>query len=72
MEKFKQVTKVEFDKYLANYPRQLDPRVIGSITCYCDFTGGNEWPESVVAKIQTDGDEVDEYFVLRLERSEAD
>ena len=64
MEKFKQVTEAEFDDYLANYPRDLETRVVGgTIKCHCDFSGGKELPQGIVAKVLTDGDEVDEYFV---------
>ncbi len=68
MEKFKHVTKEEFDDYLANYPRDLETRILAGsglpIKCHCDFSDDREWPQGVVAKVRTDDDEVDEYFVL--------
>lgn len=52
-DRFREVTEVEFDAFLAAYPRKLERDV--NMTCdppfvtYNDFTMAPAWPESVVA-----------------------
>jgi hypothetical protein len=53
MDKYKPVSKAEFDAFIANYPRKLDRDVFGAfdppLVTYNDFTLG-DWPKSSVAK----------------------
>lgn len=55
MNNFKKVTKEEFDEFIKNYPRQLEKDVSGicepPLLTYNDFSNGQVWPESVVAKV---------------------
>lgn len=51
---FKEVTKPELDAFLASYPRKLvsDVATMGEppIVSFNDFSDGNSWPKSIVAK----------------------
>jgi hypothetical protein len=53
------VTKVEFDAFVAAYPRPLVRDVFGAfeppLVTYNDFNLAPKWPESVVASHDLDG-----------------
>jgi hypothetical protein len=53
--KYRNVTKEEFDKFVAAYPRPLVKDVCGipqpPVLSYNDFSMG-KWPESIVAQVQ--------------------
>lgn len=62
----KQVSKDEFERYLANYPRKLERDVCGigdppSIS-YNDFELANRWPYSVVAYTHVYDDNLGHYY----------
>lgn len=71
---FRQVTKIEFDHFIENYPIKLDYDVTGisepPLGSYNDFSRGKVWPESMVAKVKLyDGSEYHqfkkpEYFIF--------
>ena len=48
------VSKEDFDKFISNYPSQLNVNVCGIseplLVTYNDFSLKKKWPESVVAK----------------------
>lgn len=51
---FKEVTKEEFDEFVANYPRHLEANSFAAYTppllTYNDFYLADRWPYSVVAR----------------------
>lgn len=73
VDKYKQVTKDEFQEFVAGYPVKLEYDVTGisdpPYGTWNDFTGGKVWPESIVAKVALyDGGEYyggkqPEYFI---------
>jgi len=76
MENFIQVPKEDFQKFIKEYPNKLDYDVTGicdpPLGSYNDFTNGEVWPESMVAKIMLyDGSDYydnkqPEYFIKML------
>jgi hypothetical protein len=56
-DEFKQVSKEEFQEFLAKYPRKLEHDCSGipepPVDTYNDFSLG-VWPESIVARISRD------------------
>jgi hypothetical protein len=64
---FKQVSVVEFQNFIRDYPNELDRDVCAisepPLISYNDFTTGLVWPESMVAKTH-DGDPR-EYWIKR-------
>ena len=56
MDKFKEVEKDEFDKFIDNYINKLDYDVVGFSEPPCgshhDFSGGKRWPESQVTRVK--------------------
>ena len=55
MEKFKKVSKLEFEEFIKNYPNELTEHTSHIITppvkTFNDFTTGEKYPYSVVASI---------------------
>lgn len=55
VQKFKQVSKQEFDEFVKNYPNKLDWDVTGiydpPLGSHNDFSNGKVWPESMVTKV---------------------
>lgn len=75
---FRQVSKVEFDAFVKNYPAPLERDVAAMfeppLLTFNDFRRAPNWPESVVAKAvlnedgypAPDGSKVpNEYYVLK-------
>jgi hypothetical protein len=52
---WKKVSPEEFDAFVSGYPKQLVPDVTGicepPMKSLNDFSDGNVWPESMVAKV---------------------
>ena len=53
---YRKVSKEQFEAFIKSHRNKLEVHGVHFITppriCYCDFEGGKEYPENIVAQIQ--------------------
>ena len=74
-ERFRKVSKEEFNKFIEDYPIKLDSNVIAfcepPVLTYCDFENYNGW-EAVIAKAELndsyskDNENENEFYIINL------
>ena len=79
-DKWKEVSKEEFDKFRTDYPVRLEfdvcHMVDPPVATWNDFSGDTKWPESVAAQCVEDYDpttgkpEPRKYYLLRISKNE--